>query len=85
MPRLKAVDTFYKLTLVLPDPSQLLFQVTGADLLQGTGFTATAFNTATSSLTLPVVKVADVKYYLVMTIVANSNPIQLRLSKAVLL
>lgn len=85
MPRLKAAEQFYKLTLVLTDPSQLLFQIAGADLLQGTGFTAAAFDPTTSSLILPVVKVGGAKYYLEMAIVANSNPIQLRLSKAVLL
>lgn len=85
LPRLKANEQFYKLTLVLTDPGQLLFQFVGAELLQGTSFTAAVFDATASKLILPVVKVDSAKYYLEMAIVANSDPIQLRLSTAVLL
>jgi len=85
MPKLEAAGQYYKLTLLLTDPGQLIFQISGADLLQATGFSAAKFDTATNKLILPVIKVNAQKYYLEMSIVANSNPIQLTLSKAVLL
>lgn len=84
-PRLKVVEQYYKLTLSLADPAKLIFQIAGAELLQGTGFTAAGFDTATGTLKLPVVNVGNAKYNLEMTIIANSNPIQFQLSKVSLL
>lgn len=85
IPKLKANEQFYKLTLALTDPVKLIFQLAGADLLEGAGFTAAGFNSATGTLVLPVVNVGSTKYYLELAIIAGSNPIQLQLTKAVLL
>lgn len=81
LPRLKVVEQYYKLTLSLVDPAKLIFQVAGAELLQGTGFTAAGFDTTTGTLKLPLVNVGAAKYNLEMTLIADSNPIQFQLSK----
>lgn len=85
LPRLSAGGQFYRLTLALADPIKLVFQVAGADLLEGTSFTAAGFDGATGTLKLPVVNVGNAKYNLEMTIIAASNPIQFQLSKVSLL
>jgi monoamine oxidase len=85
MPRIKANEQFYRLTLALIDPAKLVFQLAGADLLNQTGFSAAAFNGATGTLVLPVANVGAAKYYIELAIIAGSNPIQLQLTKAVLL
>lgn len=85
LPRLKVLEQYYKLTLSLADPAKLIFQVAGAELLQGTSFTAAGFDASIGTLKLPVVSVGAAKYNLEMTIIANSNPIQFQLSKVSLL
>lgn len=85
LPRLKVLEQYYKLTLSLADPVKLIFQVAGAELLQGTSFTAAGFDASIGTLKLPVVSVGAAKYNLEMTIIANSNPIQFQLSKVSLL
>jgi len=85
LPRLSASGQFYRLTLALADPVTLIFQVAGAELLEGTSYTAAGFDGATGTLKLPVVNVGNARYNLEMTIVANSSPIQFQLSKVSLL
>jgi hypothetical protein len=85
LPRLSAGGQFYRLTLALLDPVTLIFQVAGAELLEGTSFTAAGFDGATGTLKLPVVNVGNAKYNLEMTIIADSSPIQFQLSKISLL
>lgn len=85
LPRLKAIGQTFRLTLTLLDPVKLIFQLVNAAPLQDEGFTAAEFDASSNTLKTPVVQVGNAKYYLEMTAIANTNPVQLQLSKAIAL